>query len=95
MVLRYADPHLQEDPEIVLAAVSQDGHALQFADILFKGDSTIVMPAIMKTPSAVKHATVEFVNLFKKLLNDFHCLLSYRPKQYYLKRICHCDGSRP
>ena len=40
------DDSLKKDKEIVLAAVKQDGGALQYADDIFKKDKEIVLEAV-------------------------------------------------
>ena len=47
------------DPEIVMPAVSFNGHALQFAAQELKGDSKIVMAAVFNDDFALQHATEE------------------------------------
>ena len=50
---------LKGDPEIVMKAVSLDGHALEYASEELKGDPEIVMKAVSQAGFALQHATEE------------------------------------
>ena len=55
LLLRWASTRLQSDPDVVLAAVSQDGWALQYAPSC-QGDRGIVLAAVSRTGSALQYA---------------------------------------
>ncbi len=49
-------PELRDDEEVVLAAVHQDGTALQFASTRLKGDKDVAFAAMRQDPSALRFA---------------------------------------
>jgi len=56
-------PEEHKTPEVVLAAVQQDGKALQFAPIHLRGNRTIVLAAVTNAGQALKHASSNDPNL--------------------------------
>ena len=57
MVIYHATEELKGDREIVLAAVSKDGDALQYATEELKGDREIVLAAVSQDGRALNCAT--------------------------------------
>ena len=47
--MQYASYELREDREVVLAAVAQNGTALEFASTGLKGDAEFVMAAVAQS----------------------------------------------
>ena len=45
-MLDSADESLEEDKEVVLAAVAEDGRALEYADVSLKKDTEVVLAAL-------------------------------------------------
>ena len=51
--------HVQDDPEVVLASVAQDGNALQFASAGMQRDKSVVLAAVRQHGDALGIATAE------------------------------------
>ena len=54
---------IRQDKAVVLAAVVQDGDALQFASPCFKNYRSIVLAAVRQNPDALQHASQEIRHL--------------------------------
>merc|ERR1719422_964154 len=67
--MRFASQELREDREVVLAAVVQDGTALEFADKKFLEDREVVLQAVASNGMVLKH-------LGQELRNDPEVLLA-------------------
>ncbi len=54
--LKYADPALQDDKELVLAAVKNWGKALEFASVQLRSDREVVLEAVRRCPEMLQFA---------------------------------------
>ncbi|MDR1323448.1 MAG: DUF4116 domain-containing protein [Candidatus Margulisbacteria bacterium] len=57
--LYYASPELQNDREIVLAAVKQDGFALEYASPALQKDKEIILAAVKSSGAVLKFAEIK------------------------------------
>lgn len=93
-------PGIQGDPEIILAAVRQDGTCLQFADWTLRGDPDIVIPAVFNTGMALRWANEKVKNDKETVLTAvFHtgCALQFastslRNDKEVALEACRSDG---
>ena len=65
--MRFASKDLQNDKEVVLAAVNQNGESLRFASKDLQNDKDIVLDAISKRAISLQYAS-------KELQRDLDCL---------------------
>ena len=57
--MRYAPAELKSDREIVLAAMAQDGWALEFAAAELKGDREFVLAAVAQSGEALAYVAAD------------------------------------
>ena len=72
---------------MVLAAVSNDGHALQHATVELKGDREIVLAAVSKNGLALRYATEE-------LKGDREIVLAAVSEHGLCSSVCHRGTER-
>ena len=60
--MRYASKELQNDREIVLIAVTQNGYVLKYASKELQNDREIVLDAVTQNGRALKYASKELQN---------------------------------
>ena len=58
-MLRELPKKLQNDKDIVLAAIEKDGMALEYASDKLKGDKDVVLKAVLKRTDALDFASDE------------------------------------
>lgn len=67
----------KNDKDVVLAAVTNYGEALQYASEVLKNDKDVVLTAVMKSPGALQYASEKFQNdpILLQYLNLSHSFL--------------------
>jgi hypothetical protein len=58
LALRFASVALQNDRDIAMAAITQDGHALQYVPAALTGNRKVVLAAVLHAgDAALQHAS--------------------------------------